>query len=71
MCNLANSVSASRTFWFTTKRTKYKKGLDFSDFCFSFLVLKLFYFVIFVSFAVDTSPQETRKSLRIRKGSSL
>ena len=49
MSNLAHAVSVCRTFSFTTKSREGYEG-----------VVKLFSFVLFVSFVVDTFPQKTR-----------
>jgi hypothetical protein len=47
------------------RQAKSTKGLQFLTFFFSHFCLIVF-FVIFISFAVDTSPQETQNSLNIK-----
>src|SRR5262250_1864759 len=58
--DLANTVLACGSFWLTTKRRSTRRVWVFLTIHPLFFVLKLFFFVIFVSSVVNTSPQEIK-----------
>ena len=58
--NLTNTVSVVRDF--LVHHEEHEGFGFFLIFYFPLFVLKLFFFVIFVSFVVDASPQETQKN---------